>query len=231
VSGILVAQTTKPSIPELAESLAEAMPALEPDQQQLALGVYRQLADGEPTGAGDLASKLSRAESEVAATLEGWPGVFRSDDGRIVSFWGLAIPEMPHHFRVDGGQLYTWCAWDALFIPELIGRTAEVESRAPVGEGSVRLIVDPDGVRQVDPPAAVVSMLSPAETLDYRMIMTFCYVVHFFSSPQTGTEWVAEHPGTFLLSVLEAHRLGRIVNHRRFGAALDSVGGGSEAST
>jgi alkylmercury lyase len=219
-----VPQTPKPPIPELAETLAEAMPSLEPDQQQLALAVYRQLARGEPVRVGDLASELGLHKADVAAMLEPWPGVFRGEDGRIVSFWGLAIPEMPHRFRVDGCRLHTWCAWDALFIPELIGRTAEVESRPPLGGGSVRLTVDPDRVRAVDPAAAVVAMLSPAEAFDYRVVMTFCHFVHFFPSPQTGSEWVAEHPGTFLLSVPEAHELGRIVNRRRFGTNLEPMG-------
>jgi len=210
----------RPKIAELADSLAEAMPRLEPDEQRLALAVYRQLAAGEPVPARALASELGRAESEVAMALGRWPGVFRSDDGRIVSFWGLAIPEMPHRFRVDGHDLHTWCAWDALFIPELISRTAKVESHSPGGRGSIRLVVDPDGIRDVVPEAAVVSMLSPADAFDHTVITSFCHFVHFFPSPEAGAEWVAEHPETFLLSVSEAHELGQIVNRRRFGAGL-----------
>jgi len=225
-----VPQSIKPPMAELAKTLAEAMPSLEADQRRLALAVYRQLAGGDPVLPGELAGELGRDESDVVATLEGWPGVFRDDDGAIVSFWGLALPEMPHRFRVDGHWLYTWCAWDALFIPELIDRTAEVDSQAPVEGGSVRLVVDPEGIRDVAPAEAVVSMLSPAEAFDYRMIMTFCHFVHFFTSPQAGAEWAAQYPGTFVLSVQEAHELGRMVNHRRFGAALNWVRGGSEAS-
>jgi alkylmercury lyase len=127
---------------------------------------------------------------------------------------------MPHRLRVEGRQLYTWCAWDALFIPELIDRTAEVESRSPRGGETVRLIVDPAAVRRVLPETAVVSMLSPAEAFDYRVIMSFCNFVHFFPTAGTAADWVAEHPGTFLLSVEEAHELGRIVNGKRFDADL-----------
>ncbi|MGH2984164.1 MAG: organomercurial lyase [Solirubrobacterales bacterium] len=221
---------TKPPITELTDSLAEAMPLLEPDQQRLALALYRQLAGGKPVSAGQLASQLSCDRSQVAETLEGWPGVFRADDGAIASFWGLAIPEMPHRFRVEGRLLHTWCAWDALFIPELIGRTAEVESRPPNGGEPVHLVVDPDGVREVEPESAVVSMLSTTEALGYRVILGFCNFVHFFPSADAGAAWVAEHPGTFLLSVAEAHELGRLVNRRRFGESLSSVDKASEVS-
>src|SRR5919198_770218 len=150
--------TSKPPIPQLAESLAAAMPTLGPGERQLALALYRRLTAGEPVPASALASELDRDEADIADTLRRWPGVFCGDDGRVTSFWGLAIDEMPHRFRVDGQELFTWCAWDALFIPELIGRAAVIESRPPPGGESVRLTVDPDGVRDVDPGSTVVSM-------------------------------------------------------------------------
>jgi alkylmercury lyase len=185
--------------------------------------VYTQLAAGEPVAARELASELGRAESDVAEALGRWPGVFRDDDGRIVSFWGLAIAETAHRFRIEGHDLHTWCAWDALFIPELIATTAEVESRSPGSSESVRMLVDPDGIRDVVPKAAVVSMLWPAEAFDHTLITSFCHFVHLFPSPDAGAQWVAEHPDTFLLPVSDAHELGRIVNRRRFGAGLTAT--------
>jgi alkylmercury lyase len=211
-----MAKTPKPPIPELAEVLARAMPTLAPDEQELALALYRQLARGEPVPMSALAGELGVDQAAIADALESWPGVFRAEDGRVIGFWGLAIGEMPHRFRVDGRQLFTWCAWDALFIPELIGQTAEVESRSPTSGEIVRLTVDPDGIREVVPATTVVSMLSPAETFDYRVIMSFCNFVHFFPSAEEGEAWASQHPATFLLSVREAHELGRLVNRDRF---------------
>src|SRR3989442_9036358 len=42
---------------------------------------------------------------------------YTDKQGRIIGFGGLAVREMPHRFKVDGRTLYTWCAWDSLFIP------------------------------------------------------------------------------------------------------------------
>ena len=94
----------------------------------------------------------------------------------------------------------------------------------------MRLVVDPHRVREVEPEAAVVSMLSPADAFDYRVIQHFCHFVHFFPSAEAGALWMAEHPGTFLLSVAEAHELGRLVNGRLFGESLGSVDRGGEVS-
>lgn len=216
---------TRPEIPELAKVLAGAMPALPPDQQELALAIYRQLAAGEPVSAGALAEQLSREEGEIANTLEQWPGVFFTDDGRVVGFWGLALAEMPHRFQVGGRTLHTWCAWDALFIPELIGQRAEVESRSPVSGEPVHLTVSPQGVEDVTPEATAVSMLAPTEVFDADVIMSFCHYVHFFTSAEEAAPWLSEHPGTFLLSVNEAFELGRVTNRARFGRALSELSG------
>jgi alkylmercury lyase len=216
-----VQRTAKPPIADLAETLAAAMVALDPGEQELALGLYRTLAEGEPVSVGALADDLGRDRTEVAKALEDWPGLFRADDGRIISFCGLAIPEMPHSFRV---------AWDALFLPGLIARTAEVQSRSPASGEGVRLIVDPDAVRELEPEATTVSMLAPTEAFDSGGIMSFCHFVHFFPAWSEGEEWVAGHEGTFLLSVSEAHELGRLVNYKQFGALLPSTAGGREGS-
>jgi hypothetical protein len=45
-----------------------------------------------------------------------------------------------------GVTLYAWCAWDTLFIPELLGRTARVESSC-LETKKVRLSVAPPLVR------------------------------------------------------------------------------------
>ncbi|MGH2951204.1 MAG: organomercurial lyase, partial [Solirubrobacterales bacterium] len=151
-------ETTRPELPDLAAAISAAMLSVPVEEQRLALALYRHLADGEPVAAAALAAHLDGDEAEIAATLERWPGVYRSEAGHVVAFGGLAIPEMPHRFRIDGRQLYTWCAWDALFIPELIGRTAEVESRSPASGERVSLTVAPERVLAVEPRQAVVSM-------------------------------------------------------------------------
>jgi hypothetical protein len=62
-----------------------------------------------------------------------------------------------------------------------------------------------------------------AQSFDCRVITSFCHLVHFFSSPSEGDAWISEREGTFLLSVAEAHELGRQVNLKRFGALLTSA--------
>jgi hypothetical protein len=55
---------------------------------------------------------------------------------------------------------------------------------------------------------------------DENVILNFCSYVHFFTSPTSGSQWIAEHPATFLLSLEEAFDLGRRTNEARYGTAL-----------
>jgi alkylmercury lyase len=63
----------------------------------------------------------------------------------MIGFRGLALPAMPHRLQVDGRTLHAWCAWDTLFLPQLIGKPAGVESTCPTTEQTIRLTVTPDG--------------------------------------------------------------------------------------
>src|SRR5712692_9093306 len=204
----------------LANKIVNAMPKLSSGERRIAIGLYRLLAEGEPVSPERLAKTLDLSGSRVRETLSKWTGVYYNDSRAVIGFWGLALPEMPHHFQVARRKLYTWCAWDSLFIPGVLGQTARVESVCPVTNGQIRLEVGPDGVRRVDPPTVMVSFLTPDRNFDRDVIANFCHFIHFFRSADVAATWISRHMGTFLLSVDEAFALGRLTSARNFGEAL-----------
>jgi hypothetical protein len=75
----------------------------------------------------------------------------------VVGYWGLSIPEAyasPHRLTIDGRRLSAWCAWDTLFLPQLLGQTADVESTSPTAGATVHVTVTPDALEYVDPVGA-----------------------------------------------------------------------------
>ena len=143
--------------------------------------------------------------------LDTWLGVFSDAERRVVGYWGLSIPVAymsPHTVKINGRTLSAWCAWHTLFLPQLIGQTAEIESVGPADSGTVRLMVAPDRVERVEPVSAQMSILLPdAQEMQKNVVTSFCHFVHFFPSRQAGEDWVAKHAGTFLLSIHEAQVL------------------------
>ncbi len=205
----------------LAYKIIDAIPKLGSTERRVAVGVYRLLAEGAPVMLARLAESQSLSETSVREILSRWPGVYYDGNKSVIGFWGLALSDMPHRFQVDGTTLYTWCAWDSLFIPQIIGKTARVESSDPQTGEKVSLVVEPNRIKKLEPPDTVVSFLTSKRVFDADVIQSFCHFVHFFGSRKSGEQWTSKHDGTFLLSVDEAYELGRLTNTRRFQEALN----------
>jgi alkylmercury lyase len=160
----------------------------------------------------------------VRRILGEWVGVYADDAGRVIGFWGLAIPRMKHRFEVDGVRLHTWCAWDTLFLPELLDKTARVESVCETSGEPVRLVVSPTGIESAEPDSLVLSFVEPkASRFEGDIIKNFCHFVHFFRSREDGAEWIAKRlPRRFLLTLDEAVDLARRKNEAQFRGLLAS---------
>jgi alkylmercury lyase len=206
---------------QLAGAICGARSELELDEQRIALGIYRLLAEGEPLAPTATADRLGVAAAGVEHALSGWPATVRDEHGRVVGYGGLGLGETAHRFEVDGRRLYGWCAWDTLFLPELLGASAHVSSTCPASGAAIALHVSPAGVDSAAPQSTVVSMVVPAEPFGDDVIERFCSHVRFFSSAQAAAPLLAEEGGAFTLALSEAFELGRLANHIVFPYALD----------
>ena len=184
----------------LAASLAGTFPACE--DGPLARRLLRELALGDPVS-------LSCLDQRGRAVVERWPNVRYDDEGRIVAFSGLSLTPTAHRFTVAGGALYAWCAWDTLFLPGLLDRSATVESRCPITATDIRLTVAPDGIVDLHPTGVRVSFPPPAATSTADVTGTFCRHVHFLVGPVAAEQWLSRHPGGVVLELDDAFELGR----------------------
>ena len=216
---------TKTKNLDAAAAMMDSVPALGESAKRLARVLYRQLALAEPVRLESLAEALGAPVAEITALLEdeqlkGW--TFYDDSGSVIGFRGLAVREMPHRFEVDGRPLYTWCAIDSLFIPEMLGTPAKVESRDPHTGTAIKLTVTPDGVESVKPADAVMSLLiadtEVVKTNPTKVMASFCHHIFYLDSPESGAAWAAQHgEGAFIVTLDEAFALGRRFNRAQFG--------------
>lgn len=205
-------------LPALAAALGDAFLPMTPAEQQLAREIYRTLLTGHPATMDDLTRRLDADAQRLADTAHRWPGVTLDPQQRITGFWGLALAEMPHTITVEATTTYAWCAFDPLFILPLLATTGTVTSRCPISGEPVTLTVTPDGIRDLTPGEAVVSMLAPTARFDADIRTTFCHYVLFFASLEVGRRWTTAHPGTFLLPSARAFDLAQRVNATAFPA-------------
>lgn len=205
-----------PSLEALARSLAGTFPGCE--DAPLALALLRRLARGAPVSAAALAASTDRDEHDVTQALARWPNVRRDEQGRVEAFGGLSLRPTEHRFEVGGRTLYTWCAWDTLFLPTLLDEQAQVESTCPVAAADVRLTVGPQRVLASRPEDTRVSFPPPARTATASIIETFCCHVHFLAGQEVAARWVNAREGSLALALDDAFELGRLATRAMSGA-------------
>lgn len=215
--------TGQVDLEDLTAHLVRVFPKLDEIGQTVALHLYRRLSQGHPVPPIELTTAVRVPEHEIIGRLRAWPGVYYDDNGCVIGFWGLTIRPMPHRLRRNGVALYAWCAWDTLFLSELIGGQVDIESTCRGSGQPVRLTATPRGVQDACPAGLVLSFLVPdADRVNADVITSFCHYVHFFASPQIAQSWLANHPNSFVLSLADGIALGRDVNRARYGRLLST---------
>jgi len=206
-----------PNLEQLLDAFPEEFITLDPQGQDVAIALYRLLAGGAPVSHRQLAQACALAETRIDELLVQWLGVHHDEAGEVTGFLGLTVNETAHRLRVDGRDLYAWCAWDTLFLPGLIGRPAEVSSRCAQSGAEIRLALDPARVVSLTPDTTVLSFVTPDEQrIREDVIGSFCQSVLFLASAALGEQWLARHPGCFLMSVAQAFELAQMINRRKF---------------
>jgi alkylmercury lyase len=211
---------------ELWEAAAGRLPEFSPAEQRAGLVLLEELTRGEPVAASQLAEALGIEEAKTERYLQDSglsPLVLKDEEGSALGFFGLSTVATDHRFIVHDRTLWTWCAVDTLFLPELLGTSASVESIDPVTGEPITLTVSPTTVKTAQADGILVSMSSPEAwetTSALRLIATACHFIHFFGSPASGQQWTESHPHTVLLPLDQAFAYGRRQNSRMFGAGL-----------
>jgi len=102
----------------------------------------------------DLAHETGFSEKSVRTFLETWSTLTDIETtGRIVGFRGLTLRPTDHLLEISGQTLFTWCAWDLLFLPMILcpKETAFGQSSCPITKTQICLTVGPTSVEAVHP--------------------------------------------------------------------------------
>lgn len=181
--------------------------------------ILKIIAEGNPATAQAVSQQANLPLAEVEEAFEQIKkrgGEFDGNDNLV----GLALTlnPMPHRFRINGKELYTWCSLDAVFLPGLLETTAEVESTCPVTHQKIKLTITPEGVTEYSPSSTVLSITVPGiscrtdndcstEKKQTGPSSDGCSQMHFFSSRDAAEAWVKNRPGIAIFTVEEAYRL------------------------
>lgn len=200
------------------EGLAQALVVSLPCTDRVSVAVLGLLATGYPVTRRDLAAALGgatpagggvEAEALINAAMERMPNLELDADGRIVGC-GLTLAPTDHQIIFTGPPFYTWCAFDTVLFPALLGRSAEVRSRCHATGVPIRCSIGVTGLEALAPAAAVISLIAPEQAgACCDLQSSFCRQVHFFASPAAARTWQAAHQTGHVLSVADAYTIAR----------------------
>jgi alkylmercury lyase len=179
------------------------------EERAIIRAAYPLLARGHPVFVEELSAYAGVALGSVTRTLERHPGLAHLDlAGRIEGFLGLSLKPTSHRLEIGGRSLYAWCAWDALFIPRLVGVNARVTSTCPISGVEIALTATPDGIQDVRPDATAMSFSSSGcEDDPGGVIGAACHEIHFLASREAAERWIDTHPHAQTLALREAWQL------------------------
>ncbi len=177
------------------------------EESFLALLQFLPLRGSGPVDPKRLSTALRRTLPEMEPLLQS-SGLVVGPDGYI------HLSSGPHQIHLNGETLSGWCALDTLLFPLLMGHAARVVSTCPATGRQIRLTVTPQGIADLDPQAAVVSLLLPGEVTNAcNAQATICAYGHFFVDRAHASIWPDLHPEAVLLSVEDAAHLAREIAH------------------
>lgn len=190
----------------------------------MALAVYRLMADGTPADPRHVAALTGMSEAMVASLIESLP-TCTVEGGAVAAFLGLQLWPGRHGLSFGDTRLGTWCAWDTIFLPPLIGRPGRADSCCPVTGMPVVVEVDERGrITSATPPDVVLSFLAHPSPFTAELGVGFCRWINFFSGPKEALTWSEEAAKAsavplLVLSLEDAVALSRRTNALIFGRA------------
>lgn len=205
-------QLTKDEIIQAYRKAYDAIPqeALDLDLR-VTIRTMQALAKGKPVSPDHLAEIWGMPLEQVQAILAGASAAGQAQvdsNGDLVGAV-LSLTPTDHRMSMGGRQLYAWCAYDAIYAPGVVGKTAHITSRDPVSGEPISITVTPDGTADVQPEGSVVSVVGGDTDLKGGPESPRCSQMLFFASRETADEWLQGRAGVSILTVEEVLEIAR----------------------
>ncbi len=148
------------------------------------------------------------------------------EQGAIVAFGGLSLVSTQHRFVTREARLFTWCVFDALFLPEILGQVATLITHCPASGAELTVELMPGGVGAGRSSDCVMSVVAPdAEACCTDLRKAFCDHVNLFRDEQAFQAWSHGRQGVECVTIQEAQYFAR----RRNALLYPDAGLGAEA--
>ncbi len=154
-----------------------------PELQRLSVELFRLLGRSVPVMREQLGIACGLSTERINQLLLEFPPTnFGFDEhGQIIAFGGLSLVPTHHRFRTEDAGLYTWCVFDALFLPEILGKPATLVTHCPESGAKLTVELAPGQLRSAPPSGCVMSIVAPdSDACCVNLRSAFCDHVNLF---------------------------------------------------
>jgi alkylmercury lyase-like protein len=180
--------------------------------------ILRDMASGRVPTAADLRDAAAHLGVDAAAALDRMRAldlVLLDGAGAVRCAYPFSADHTGHEVRLSGApnSVQAMCAVDALGIPYMLRRAAEIVSADPSTHTSIHLAVDPAAQPTWQPPHAVVLVGATAAATPCSVSELACPYISFFESAAAAQAYLQRHPEITgsVLSMPDAIALGRAI--------------------
>ncbi len=193
------------------------------EERDLYRSALRRFGAGDPPTVSELGAAADARGLDGAATLDKLErlDLLRRDasGSRFTAAYPFSAEPTGHVVRfADGTRVHAMCAVDALGIPFMLDRQANVTSRDGVSGEEITVDVDPTGALRPRPADAVVSIAGRAGA--GTTAESCCVYMGFFTDEHSAQRFIERHPDVTaeIVDIAHAAALGRAI----FGDLLDA---------
>jgi alkylmercury lyase len=190
-----------------------------PELQKLSVTLYKLLGRGAPVTPEQLGIGCNLSKGRIAQLLLEFPptSLGFDEDGQVIAFGGLSLVPTHHRFDTENAGLHTWCVFDALFLPEILGKPATLVTHCPASGTELTVELAPGEVRSASPSGCVMSIVSPdSKACCDNLRKAFYDHVNLFKDEQTFIAWSRGRQGVGSVSLQEAQLFARQRNALRY---------------
>lgn len=178
---------------------------------RLTIRTIQGLSKGQPISPDELAEMwevpLEQVRTVLQAAAENGNAEIDSDGNLVGGI--LSLNPTSHSIFIGDRKLYAWCAYDAIYAPGVLAETARIESQDPVTGSPIQVVVTPQGIGEVNPKEAVVSIVQGNTDMRGGPESPRCTQMLFFESSESASQWVKDRSGVAILTVEEVFDLAR----------------------
>ena len=192
------------------QHLNQILPKLSELEKRVSTYLYIELVKGYPVPLAKIEKQFSIPEEQVRKLLGELAYVEHNQNDEIIAYRGVTLSPTKHTLVTEDSTVYTWCAFDTLFLLDLIDKPAHIHSTC--AECDKKLMLKPSMLAssQFENTSIVMSFLVPEPSAYQESLRaSFCCKVHLFCNAACGQQWTSQQNNIELFSVDDSLTIAR----------------------